>query len=44
MIVRKIILYSGLAGITVFIGVLFSHLFNHHVKDSPLKLDSLGRK
>lgn len=39
MILREIILYSGLAGITVFIGGLLANLFNHHVKETPVKYE-----
>lgn len=35
----KLILYSGFAGVTVFIGGLLANLFNHHVKDSPIKYE-----
>ena len=35
--VQKIILFSGFAGITVFIGGLLANYFNHHVKESPIK-------
>ena len=35
----KLILYSGFAGATVFIGGLLANLFNHHVKDSPVKYE-----
>jgi ZIP family zinc transporter len=33
----KMILFSGFAGITVFIGGLLANYFNHHMKDSPIK-------
>ena len=33
----SIILFSGFAGITVFIGGLLANYFNHHIKESPLK-------
>lgn len=33
----ELILYSGFAGITVICGGLLANLFNHHVKDSPVK-------
>lgn len=32
-----LILYSGLSGITVFIGALLAYLFNHHIKETPIK-------
>jgi len=35
----SIILFSGFAGITVFIGGLFAYYFNHHVKESPVKYE-----
>lgn len=34
---QKIILFSGFAGITVFIGGLLANYFNHHIKESPIK-------
>ena len=33
----KLILFSGFAGATVFIGGLLANLFDHHIKDSPIK-------
>lgn len=36
---QKIILFSGLAGITIFIGGLLAVLFKHHIKESPVKYD-----
>ncbi len=35
----ELIIYSGFAGITVFIGGLLANLFNHHVKDTPVKYE-----
>ena len=35
----KLILFSGFAGVTVFIGGLLANLFDHHVKDSPVKYE-----
>ncbi len=35
----KLILFSGFAGITVFIGGLLANYFNHHVKESPVKYE-----
>ena len=35
----SILLFSGLAGITVFIGGLLAHYFNHHIKESPVKYE-----
>lgn len=35
----SIILYSGFAGITVFIGGLLANSFNHHIKETPVKYE-----
>ncbi len=35
----SIILFSGFAGITVFIGGILANYFNHHVKESPVKYE-----
>ena len=35
----QLILFSGFAGATVFIGGLLANLFDHHVKDSPVKYE-----
>ncbi|MDX2359799.1 MAG: ZIP family metal transporter [Crocinitomicaceae bacterium] len=35
--IKELLLYSGFAGITVFIGGLLANWFNHHVPDSPIK-------
>lgn len=35
----KLILFSGFAGITVFIGGVLANIFNHHMKESPVKND-----
>lgn len=35
----KLILFSGFAGVTVFIGGLLANYFNHHVKESPIKYE-----
>jgi ZIP family zinc transporter len=35
----KLILYSGFAGITVFLGGLLANYFNHHIKESPVKYE-----
>ncbi|WBL22816.1 ZIP family metal transporter [Zunongwangia sp. HRR-M8] len=35
----NLILYSGFSGITVFIGALLANIFNHHVKESPVKYE-----
>ena len=34
-----IILYSGFAGITVFIGAILANYFNHHIKETPVKYE-----
>jgi zinc transporter, ZIP family len=36
---QKIIIYSGFAGITVFIGGLLAIYFKHHIKESPFKYE-----
>ncbi|PKR81066.1 divalent cation transporter [Brumimicrobium salinarum] len=36
---QQIILFSGFAGITVFIGGLLANLFNHHIKETPVKYE-----
>ncbi len=33
----EIILYSGFAGITVFLGGIFANFFNHHIHETPVK-------
>ena len=33
----QLILYSGFAGVTVFLGGLLANYFNHHIKESPIK-------
>ncbi|CAL2084114.1 ZIP family metal transporter [Tenacibaculum sp. 190524A05c] len=35
----QLILYSGFAGITVFLGGILANYFNHHVKESPVKYE-----
>lgn len=35
----KLILFSGFAGITVFLGGILANYFNHHVKESPVKYE-----
>ncbi|WP_201554326.1 ZIP family metal transporter [Psychrobacter sp. 72-O-c] len=35
----KLILFSGFAGATVFIGGLLANLFDHHIKESPVKYE-----
>lgn len=36
---KELILYSGFAGITVFIGGLLANYFNHHFKESPVRYE-----
>ncbi len=36
---KELILYSGFAGITVFIGGILANYFNHHIKESPVKYE-----
>lgn len=36
---KELILYSGFAGITVFIGGALANYFNHHIKESPIKYE-----
>lgn len=35
----NLILFSGFAGITVFIGGLLANFFNHHIKETPIKYE-----
>ena len=35
--ITQLLIYSGFAGITVFIGGLLANFFNRHVKDTPAK-------
>ena len=35
--ILKLLLFSGLAGITVFIGGLLAKSFDHHIKETPVK-------
>jgi len=37
--IAKLILFSGIAGVTVFIGGILAHYFNHHIKESPVKYE-----
>jgi len=37
--IQKIMLYSVISGITVFIGGLLANLFNHHIKETPVKYE-----
>jgi len=37
--VERIILFAGISGITVFIGGVLSRLFNHHIKETPVKYE-----
>ncbi|PQJ76393.1 ZIP family metal transporter [Polaribacter glomeratus] len=34
---QNLLLFSGFAGITVFIGGLLANFFNHHIKETPVK-------
>lgn len=36
---KELILYSGFAGITVFLGGLLANYFNHHIKETPIKYE-----
>lgn len=36
---KNLIIFSGFAGITVFIGGLLANYFNHHIKESPVKYE-----
>jgi ZIP family zinc transporter len=35
----SLIIFSGVAGITVFIGGILANYFNHHIKESPVKYE-----
>lgn len=35
----KLFIFSGFAGVTVFIGGLLANYFNHHVKEKPVKYE-----
>lgn len=35
----KMILFSGFAGITVLLGGVLANLFNHHIRESPVKYE-----
>lgn len=35
----SLIIYSGFAGITVFLGGILANVFNHHVKERPIKYE-----
>jgi ZIP family zinc transporter len=37
--ISELIFYSGISGITVFIGGILANYFNHHVKESPIKYE-----
>jgi zinc transporter, ZIP family len=39
MMLTKLIIFSGFAGITVFIGGVLANLFNHHIKETPVKYE-----
>jgi len=36
---NKLLFYSLFAGFTVFLGGILANIFNHHVKESPIKYD-----
>ena len=36
---KELLLFSGFAGITVFIGGILARSFNHHIKESPIKYE-----
>ena len=36
---KELVLFSGFAGITVFLGGILANMFNHHVKESPVKYE-----
>lgn len=36
---NELIIYSGIAGVTVFIGGFLANAFNHHVKETPVKFE-----
>ena len=35
----NLIVFSGFAGVTVFIGGVLANYFNHHIKESPVKYE-----
>ena len=35
----ELILFAGFAGFTVFIGGILANIFNHHIKESPVKYE-----
>jgi len=37
--ITKLILFSGIAGVPVFIGGILANYFNHHIKESPVKYE-----
>lgn len=37
--ITSLLLFSGFAGITVFIGALLANFFNHHIKETPVKYE-----
>ncbi|PWH82262.1 ZIP family metal transporter [Brumimicrobium oceani] len=37
--IQNLILFSGIAGITVFLGGLLANYFNHHIKETPVKYE-----
>ncbi|AUC23307.1 divalent cation transporter [Polaribacter sejongensis] len=36
---QNLLLFSGFAGITVFIGGLLANFFNHHIRETPVKYE-----
>jgi ZIP family zinc transporter len=37
LMITTLILYSGISGISIFIGGLLANIFNHHIEESPVK-------
>ncbi len=37
--ITKLILFSGISGVTVIIGGILANYFNHHIKESPVKYE-----
>lgn len=38
-LLTQLVIYSGISGITVFIGGLLANYFNHHIKETPVKFE-----
>lgn len=36
---KELVLHSGFAGVTVFLGAVLANYFNHHIKESPVKYE-----